>query len=294
MPAKNVIVDGSNLAYRTHHALKSIPQPLTDSEGNPTGLLFGFLRSLGSLVGRLEATSVYVVWDGSKGYRVGRYPQYKANRNSDNIFSDGQMGRVKQILPSLGVWQAYNPDEEADDVIASLVRGQLKGQQNVIVSTDRDFLQLVTFTDCVLIPKVGSKDEIVYDPDRVLAEYGVSPDKMVQLRALLGDSSDNLPGVPRVPEKALKGLLRTHSTVEGIYASNLAGLSASQYDKVKASKEQVLLNLELMALRQVQVSLTDSSPNPDVAKSMLSAWGIQSPLVDPFFRPLPKGFEKRS
>lgn len=295
MRAANVVVDGSNLAYRTHHALKVIPNPLTDKSGNPTGLLFGFLRSLAALKNRFDSHTFYVAWDGSKKRRKDCYSGYKANRNSENIFVDGQIAAVRSALPMLGVCQVNNPDEEADDVIASLVRVNLKDQLNIIISTDHDFLQLVSYTTQLLIPKVGNSSEKMYDTDRVVAEYGVPPSKMVELRSLLGDSSDNLPGVPTVREKVLKGLLKTHGSVEGIYASHMAGLTPKEYEKLKAAKPQVLLNRELMVLQDVPLTTLDPAPNEAGVRELLTKYDIQSDtIVEPFFKDPAKGFVKTS
>jgi len=294
---QNVIVDGANLAYRTYHVLKVIPKQLTDEEGKPTGLLFGFLRSLAALRNRFVDHTFYVVWEGSRQRRSSRYPEYKAQRTKVDIYSDGQISTVREVLAHLGVWQAVNPVEEADDVIASLVRGRLQGHKNTILSTDHDFLQLVTFTDSLLTPKVGNRSEILYDPDRVVAEYGVLPDRIIHLRALLGDTSDNLPGVPgRIPTKTLTSLLRAHHSIDGIFASNLAGITANQYTNLRSAEGQVRLNLELMALQEVPFMLTDPGVSPDQAKKILSVRGLQAdPIVDPFCEVRSaKGFAKTS
>jgi len=292
---QNVIVDGLNLAYRTYHAMKLIPEPLVDGNGKPTGLLFGFLRSLAALNSRFEAHQFHVVWDGSRQRRSSRYPEYKATRGKVDIYSDGQLNDIQTILPLLGVAQAHNPNEEADDVVASLVRGRLKGNHNLIVSTDHDFLQLVTYTDHLFIPKVGNRSEILYDPDRVMAEYGVPSDRIVHLRALLGDTSDNLPGVPKVPAKTLTSLLRVHQTIDGIFSSSMVGITADQYAKLRASEGQVRLNLDLMALQDVPYTIIEPAVNFDGASKMLSERSVRpDQIVTSFANAAPLGFTKVS
>lgn len=292
---KNVIVDGLNLAHRVHHAMKLLPEPLTDEEGNPTGVVVGFLRSLAALKCRFVDSRFHVVWDGSKKRRVSRYSGYKANRSKTDLYGDGQLDLVKKVLSHLNVVQAHSPDEEADDVICSLVRGELKGHYNVIVSTDRDFLQLVSFTNLLLVPKVGGREEILYDPDKVVEEYGVAPDDMVALRAMLGDTSDNLPGVPKVSTKVLTSLLREHKTIDGIFSSSLVGLTAKQYQSLKSTEDQVRLNLELMSLQEVGYMsnfVVDAEPNKAI--HLLAARGIQAEtIVEPFgMSSPPQGFSK--
>lgn len=255
---QNLIVDGHNLAFRCMHAMES--QKLKDRTGRPTGAVLGFLRSLGMLKKRYPEATIYVTWDGSSQRRKQRYSNYKGNRPKGLVGDNFAL--IKQLLGSLGVYQVTNPEEEADDVIATLVRGQLKGQSNVIFTTDKDLLQCVDGTTRVLYPSVGSRNEILYDSSEVSESFGVPPNKLVQLRALCGDDSDNIPGVPRVPKKVLKELVKTYGSVAGIFQSSLAELSKGQYDRLRAAQPQVDINLELMAL--VEVDLTMSTPNVDL------------------------------
>ncbi len=297
---QNLIVDGHNLAYRCFHAM-NIPgaKPLTDSQGRPTSIVHGVLKSLGSLQKKYPGAQIYVCWDGSPQRRKALCPEYKANRperSLENITPEyNQIAYLKDVLPLLGVCQTYVPDEETDDLIACLVRGKLAGQNNIIVSSDHDFLQLVTRTDILMTPKSGPKQEVLYDPDRVVAEYGVDPSKMVTLRAFTGDSSDNLKGVPRVPSKILAALVNAHGTVEGIYASGLSGVSPNQYEKIRASEKQVRLNAEIMQLKtDIVFEVVEASPDPEEAVRRLEALDIQAePLMKAFSRDM-KGFEKHS
>jgi 5'-3' exonuclease len=260
MVTQNVLVDGSNLAFRCFYAPGM--SALTDKSGRPTGVILGFLRSLGALKKRFPEARLYVVWDGSSNRRKAVYAEYKANRaaHAEPIFD--QMAYLRETLPGLGVWQAFNPNEEADDVIATLVRGELRDQHNVIYSTDKDMLALITDTTLVLLPGVGSRKEVLYDAKGLEAAFGVPPDQMLQLRALCGDVSDNLPGVPRVPKKILRSLVQAHHSVKGIYESSLTGVSEGQYERLRLSEPQVRLNLKLMAF--VNVPVTSVEPNPDV------------------------------
>jgi len=288
---ENIIIDGHNLAYRVANALGVMKTPLTDSDGNPTGMVFGFLKSLTSYKKRFPNAKVYVVWDGSPQRRIEMFPGYKLKRRQKRASNgattpDNQMTRLRNILPTLGVTQAFNKDEETDDIIACLVRGKLKGQRNVIVSTDQDFLQLVTLTDIVLAPKVGNRQETLYDRDKVVEEYGVTPESLVQLRALLGDTSDEIPGIPMVSDKILTGLLKNYGTVEDMLASNLSGTTPKQYAKIRSAGDQVRLNLKLMTLL-TDLPFEEIPPTPDAktASETIGGLNIQAdPIVDPFFQ----------
>lgn len=276
---QNIIVDGLNLACRC--AAAPGLSELRDSEGRPTGAIIGFLNSLGSLKKKFPGAAFYVAWDGSSRRRKDKYPEYKANRNKMPIAFEVE--HLRKVLPCLGVYQAFNPNEEADDVIATLVRKRLSSQRSVIFSTDRDFLQLVSENVSVLLPAIGSRKELMYDIQGVKEHYGVDPSAMVQLRALTGDTSDNLPGVPRVPKKVLKSLVQAYGTVEGLYRSGLAGVTKVQYERLRTAEAQVKINLELMALRDISITKVDPTPNPDEVAALLRAVEINpNPILETF------------
>lgn len=298
---QNVIIDGHNLAYRVFYALNApTAKPMVDSKGRPTSIIYGVLKGIGSLQKRFPEAQVYVCWDGAPSRRKQMFSEYKANRPARSLNGDSgfnQIDYLRQVLPTLGVIQAFNPEEETDDIVACLVRGSLKGQNNIIVSTDHDFMQIVSRTDILMVPKVGNRPETLYDPDRVVSEYGVEPQKVVQLRALMGsaDASDNLKGVPRVPTKVLANLVNAHGTVDGIYSSGLAGLTPNQFEKIRAAEKQVKLNVELMTLRSdLEFALFDAKPEPEEATRLLAEVDVQAePILKAFFRDM-KGFEKHS
>jgi len=280
---QNIIIDGHNLAFRCLYAPGMAD--LADSQGRPTGIILGFLRSLGALRKRW-ASAMYVSWDGSSQRRKAKYPDYKAHRPShvgSPIFD--QIGYLRKILPALGVYQVWNPNEEADDVIATLVRKKLSSQKTVIFGTDRDFLQLVSTNVSVLIPALGARKEVMFDPDGVKEHYGVAPETMVQLRALLGDTSDNLPGVPRVPKKVLKQLIQAHGSVDAVYRSGLAGVSKVQYDRLRSAEPQARINVDLMALKDVPFTKVDPNPNPDEVAALLLAVEMNpNSILETFFQ----------
>jgi 5'-3' exonuclease/transcription antitermination factor NusG len=263
----NVIVDGFNLAYRCFYAPGM--GDMRDTQGRHSGVLYGFVRSITSLKKRFPNAQLFVAWDGSNRTRKAKFADYKANRTNSG-FAEGQDAKgdrwdqidwLRQFLPLLGVTQVLNEGEEADDAIAALVKGRLKGQENIILSSDRDLLQLITETDRLLTPAQGKRKETLYDINALKEEWGVGPDQIVTLRALLGDSSDNIPGVPTVPQKVLTGLVQLYGTIDGIFSSNLAGLTKLRYECLRTAESQVRLNLDLMTLREVP--LAEVAPNPD-------------------------------
>jgi DNA polymerase-1 len=281
---QNVLIDGHNLAFRCMYAPGM--SRLSDSQGRPTGLIVGFLRSLGALRKKYPTARFWVTWDGSSQRRKSSFADYKANRPVREADESGfdQMAYVRKVIVYLGVTQAFNPEEEADDVIGALVKGDLVSQKNVIFSSDKDLLQLVTHDTFLLIPAIGSRKEILFEGPEIVEEYmGVPPGKMVEFRALCGDPSDNIPGVPRVPKKVLRALIQAHGSVDGIYKSGLAGLTRNQYDRLRSAEPQVRINLELMALVDVEVSLTYPDVNSSVAQQLMEEVGIKpQPILKAF------------
>jgi 5'-3' exonuclease/transcription antitermination factor NusG len=255
---QNLIIDGMNMAVRCSMAPGL--SDLKDSKGQPTGAIVGFLNSLVALRKKHPEAEIWVCWDSPSTHRKDLYPAYKANRNP--LRATFEVDWLKRFLPLLGVWQVSSEGQEADDVIASLVRGRLDGQRNLIVSNDRDFMQLVSMTTNVLVPAVGPGKEKVCTPDVVEADYGVTPAQMLHLRALGGDASDNIPGAPGCGNKTASKLLRLYGTVDGIFQSNLAGLSPVLCEKLRGAEKQVRLNLLLMALG-TGLDLVLSPPNID-------------------------------
>jgi 5'-3' exonuclease/transcription antitermination factor NusG len=277
---QNVLVDGHNLALRCFYAPGM--STLTSKDGRPTGAILGFLRSLGALKKRCPEARVYVAWDGSSQRRKALCADYKATRAvRTDIGGFDQIRELQGILAKFGIWQAINTDEEADDIIATLVRGELRGQHNLIYTTDRDLLSLVTETTSMLMPGAGTRKEVLFDPAMVVTVFGVPASKLLHLRSFWGDSSDNLCGVPRVPKKILQSLVQAHGSIDGVYASGLTGLTKGQYERLRLAEPHVRRNVELMSLLDVQVSVLD--PEVDVEGTV--AW-LRDINVDP--RPLLK------
>ncbi len=257
---QNLIVDGTQLAIRC--ALSPGLGDLKDSKGRPTGGIVGFCQSLVGLKKRYPSATVYVTWDCSSQRRRRVFPGYKASRSDRPPMATFEIQHLRGLLPKLGVFQAWNPEEEADDVIATLVRNRLRGQRNAILTTDRDLLQLVSETDHQLVPAVGAGKEKLYTVEAVIAEYGVEPNRITQVRALVGDTSDDIPGAVGFGLKTASKLVKLYGSLERLFTSNFAGLTQKQYSNLRAAEPQVRLNLELLKL-QDDLTLTVVGPDPD-------------------------------
>jgi 5'-3' exonuclease/transcription antitermination factor NusG len=284
---ENVIIDGHNLAFRCLYAPGM--SNLKDQQGRPTGVIYGFIRSLTALKRRFSAAKFWVTWDGSSQRRKAIYADYKGNRpqhsgaSSDSVIWD-QVAELRKILTTLGITQAYNPVEEADDVIGSLVLGPLKGSCNVMYSSDRDLNQLVTDTTHLLHPAVGARREVFVVGDAgVEGIFEVPAHQVPHFRAFAGDSSDNIPGVPRVPKRVLTALIKQYGTVDGVYRSGLMGLTKAQYERLRAFEPQARMNLILTSLVEVQYIVDSPSFDANLATSLLGSVVIEAaPLVEQF------------
>lgn len=200
-----------------------------------------------------------VAWDSPCQWRRDIFPGYKASRGSLGVSFEMQFARA--TLPLLGVGQAEAAGQEADDVIASLAT-QADGQV-IAISNDRDLLQLVSDTVTVFSPTGKEK---MYTPAEVQADYGVLPGRMVQVRALAGDTSDEIPGVPGCGLKTAAKLINLYGTVEGLLASNLAGVGKALYTNLRASEAVARRNVALMTLRRDLV-VTETPAAPDEAQA---------------------------
>lgn len=276
-PKLNLVVDGTQLYIRCSEApgLSS----LRDREGRPTGGLVGFLRSLAAYRKRFPHGSIYICWDGSSRHRKRMFDGYKANRAARDSEPSFGWGWLREVLPMLGVHQAFNVNEEADDVMATLVRGPLRGSTNLMITSDRDLLQAVSEFTHQLCPAMGGGREKLYDPAAVEAEYGVAPTGLVQLRALSGDTSDHIPGVPGFGLKTAYKVLKPYGTVSALFQSNLAGLTKTQASNLRANAKQVTLNVALMTLRDVPVTYVEPDTKQEAARARLKALGIRPDSV---------------
>lgn len=200
-----LLVDGHSLVHRAFHAFpKSFTSPVT---GEPTGAVYGFSRILLLALKRYRPTEVAVAFDPpGKTFRDAAYAAYKATRVEADPLLSAQLDRVKDVVQALGIPVCEVPGFEADDVIATLT-ATTKGKV-VIMSGDRDLLQLVSKTVTLAMPAQAKNGTVEYTPTVVLERFGLRPDQVVDYKALRGDPSDNYPGVPGIGEKTAVKLLK--------------------------------------------------------------------------------------
>ncbi|MFQ5522475.1 MAG: DNA polymerase I [Acidimicrobiia bacterium] len=240
------LIDGNSIAYRAFYAL---PEDLATRSGVVTNAVFGFTRMLIRLLKDHHPEAVAVAWDVSREtFRTETFPEYKAQRAKAPDHFKSQLPLIDEVLQALGITQLREEGYEADDIIASLARQAVaEGWEVLIVTGDRDAFQLVGGPVKVLYTRRGISDTVLVDEEYVEKKYGIPPSRYVEYAALRGDTSDNLPGVPGVGEKTASRLIGEYGDIDGVYA-HITDLTPKLRENLAASREQVYLNRELMAL----------------------------------------------
>ncbi len=209
-----ILIDGNSLMFRAYYAMSA---PMTSKDGTPTGAVYGFLSMLFKLLER-EPTHIAVAFDRREPtFRHEKYDAYKAGRKPTPADLLEQMPILRQILREMGIKELDCVGFEADDILGTLSRKAMKkGMEVLIVTGDRDALQLTTDTVHVLLTKRGITDTVEYTPALLQESYGLTADHMRDLKALMGDASDNIPGIPGVGEKTALKLLGEYGDLEGV------------------------------------------------------------------------------
>ncbi|BCJ77714.1 DNA polymerase I [Catellatospora sp. IY07-71] len=213
-----LLLDGHSLAYRAFFALPV--ENFNTSTGQPTNAVYGFTSMLINVLRDERPTHVAVAFDVSRqSFRTEQYAEYKAGRSETPSDFKGQVSLVQEVLDALRISHVQLAGYEADDLIATLARqGREAGMKVLICTGDRDALQLVTDDVTVLYPRKGVSDLARMDPAAVLEKYGVPPERYRDLAALVGESSDNLPGVPGVGPKTAAKWITQYDGLDGVIA----------------------------------------------------------------------------
>jgi DNA polymerase-1 len=215
MRKKLVLIDGHALAYRAYHA---IPFDLTTSKGELTNAVYGFTSMLLDVLEGVKPDYVAVAFDVGRTFRHEEYEYYKVQRAKMPNELKGQMERIREVINALDIPIVEVEGYEADDVLGTLARqAKEKGLETIIVTGDSDVFQLIDESTKVLISRRRFSQTIIYDEEGIERRYGLKPKQLVDYKALVGDSSDNIPGVKGVGEKTAKKLLKKYKTLEGIY-----------------------------------------------------------------------------
>ncbi|MDD4219244.1 MAG: DNA polymerase, partial [Sphaerochaetaceae bacterium] len=251
------IIDGYGLIYRSYFAF--INNPLRDMEGNNVSALFGFFNSLLMVIREYNPDYLVVAMDtAAPTFRHELYKPYKANRDAAPQDLHAQVPRIQEILTAANIPQIGIDGWEADDIIASLTRcAEKQSLESVMVTGDKDLLQLVnSHTVALRPPRRREKNYRMMGPSEVKDEFGIDASQMVDYLALIGDSSDNVPGVAGIGPKGAVKLLQEFADLDEIYA-HIEQLSPGVAKRLEASKELAYLSKTLVTLRPDVVDITD-------------------------------------
>lgn len=241
------IIDGKSVFYRGYYAMPG----LSTKDGTPTGGVYGFAVMALEVLKKLNPDYVCVAWDKPKTNirrRKELYPGYKAGRKPPPQDFYDQIPLLHNLLEAFG-WPLYEFDDyEADDIMGTMaVQATEQDIETMLITSDLDMLQLVDLHVSVYVLKKGLSNIELFHPESFIEKYGILPTQFLDLKALKGDSSDNIPGVPGIGEKGAIELLKAHHTLDGIY-DNLDLIKDSLRKKLEAGKDSAYLSKRLAAI----------------------------------------------
>ncbi len=263
------IIDGSSFLYRAFYAIR----PMQTPQGVPVQAVYGFCRMVKKLIDTAQPTHLAIAWD-SKGAtaRHELFPEYKAHRQEPPRELFQQKTLIQEFAQLLNILQLEQPGIEADDLIYSYALNvQKEGFSVVIVTSDKDFAQIVS--PGVLLYD-SFKDEII-DPEAVVTKYGFGPEKVPFYFALVGDSSDNIPGVKGIGPKGATDLVQQFSSLHDLYENLAAVPSIGTRAKLEASKENAFLSEQLFILRYYDLEFS-----AETAAFSPESWSNARPLFE--------------
>ena len=257
MDSKYIIVDGSSLIHRAFYALPT----LTTASGQYTNAVFGFTNMIVKLLADWQPAGMVVAFDkGKKTFRNEEYVDYKAQRKPTPTELSEQFPMAREVLEAMGITVLELEGFEADDIIGTLAAQASPRQEFLIVTGDRDALQLVNEHVHVLLTKKGISEFEEVDPTVLTFSYGLTPAQVIEMKGLMGDASDNIPGIPGVGEKTAKKLIADFGSIDGVYAN---------IDQVAGEKlkEKILSNRDLAYLSRKLATIHCQAPVPtDIAQ----------------------------
>lgn len=250
---KVILVDGNNLMFRSYYATLYSGSIMTNKEGFPTNALFGFVNMMKKIINEESPEYIMVAFDIGKTFRHEKYDYYKGKRDETPDDLKKQFPVAKKILNAMGIKYFELAGYEADDIIGTFAKKIDEEPEFVgtIVSSDKDLLQLIS--DDVDVKLLKQKDYIRMNKEVFFNTYGLEPPRMVDLKSLMGDASDNIPGVKGIGEKTAIKLLQTYHTLDGVY-ENLNSIKGANHDKLERDKEMAYMSYDIATIyREVPI-----------------------------------------
>jgi DNA polymerase-1 len=250
------LIDGHAIAYRSYFAF--IHNPLTNARGENTSAVYGFLRTVLQLIDHYDPEMLACVFDSEEETARHRdYSDYKANREEMPDDLSPQFPVIVEMLEAMGIPVVVKPGYEADDIIATLAReAEASGMDVRIITGDKDLFQLLSDRVRIIRPGKGTNLKDVAGPEMVEERYGLRPDQVVDLLALMGDSADNIPGVRGIGEKTALKLLRDFDSLDALLERSGEIEPAHVRRKIEEGREDALMSKELVTLIEVPLDVT--------------------------------------
>ncbi len=240
MPKKVAVIDGNSLMHRAYHA---VPPTMNAPDGTPTNAVFGFMSMLIKFVEMAQPDAIVCAFDAGKpAFRMQALEQYKAQRPPMDDELRVQFPLIEDLLGSMNIPVVKLEGWEGDDVLGTVsARDEELGYETLLVTGDKDAYQLASDLTRIVTTKKGITDVVIYGPDEVFERYGVTPAQFPDFLGLMGDSSDNIPGVPGIGQKTAAKLLARFGSMDGIY-ENLGELKGKQLENLQNNKDQAYLS----------------------------------------------------
>ena len=253
---KIILVDGNNLMFRSYYATAYSGAVMKNSKGFATNALYGFTTMINKIIEEEKPEYMAVAFDIGKNFRHQKYDNYKAGRQEapDELLT--QMPKAREVLNAMGIKYYEVENYEADDIIGTITFMTEKDPEYeaIIVSSDKDLLQLISKETIVKLLK--QKGHIWMNEETFKKEYGIDPIRMIDLKALSGDASDNVPGVKGIGEKTALKLLQEYKTLENIYA-NIESIKGAVKEKLITGKESAFFSKEICTIyREVPMNVS--------------------------------------
>lgn len=280
---KFLLVDGMALLFRAFYATAVSGQFMINSKGIPTNAVQGFLKHLMMATDHFSPSHVAVCWDmGSQTFRNELFDGYKANRSDAPVEMVPQFDLAKEAVEAFDIPNIGLAGYEADDCIGTIAKASINESHVRILTGDQDMLQLLDENITVALLKKGFGNYEVHDPSSFYEWKGITPKQMIDLKALMGDTADNYPGVKGIGEKTALKLLMEYESIEGIL-ENLSSLTKGQRTKIEAELVMLHLSRQLAEIKcdvPISCSLTEANfqYDEDKVRQMLEVHEFRSVL----------------
>ncbi len=256
---KIIMVDGNNLLFRSYYATAYNGNFMKNSKGFPTNALFGFTNMINKIIQEENPEYIIVAFDKGKTFRHEKYDFYKQGRSETPDELKMQFPVAKNMLDAMGIKYYEIDNYEADDIIGTFAKYcdiPDDDYEGLIVSSDKDLIQLIS--PQVEMKLLKSKDYVRYNVNNFKEEWGIDPINIIDLKALMGDSSDNIPGVKGIGEKTALKLLHQYKTLDGVY-NNIDNIKGSVHDKLVSGKNDAYMSYEIATIyREVPMEINIS------------------------------------